>query len=470
MTGSMTGAAPVRESGYDYRRTWPVNPDAPPDSHEAKADFVDNGTNVISKERFYSKAWMEREWTHLWTRVWIWAAREEDIPEPGDFVTFELGRESIVIVRGEDGAIRAFFNVCPHRGNRLVHVAQGGLADGFTCSFHKWRFGFDGALQSVSDPETFRPEVLCSNLDLSAVRCESWEGFVFINLDPHAAPLLDQLGPLPDHARPYRLRDMRIVRRAQSVWDANWKVGVDGFNEAYHVHAIHPEILPIFNDYHAQIDLYPNGMSRMVTKFAFESPRLGGEAASFNDGLRALMREVGLDPESFAGRMEDVRPAIQQAKRERALRLGLDYSGFIDNQLTDDWNYFLFPNVQMGIHPEGVSLLYFRPHKDDPRKFIFDVIVMVHPQDDPEIAPPAYMGLPPGWDISARKPAEIEAIDPAKGGLGQVFDQDSALFPVVQQGIESMGYRGTVLCEQEQRVRHFHAELDRRLGITEARP
>src|SRR3546814_9151684 len=81
--------------------------------------------------------------------------------------------------------------------------------------------------------------------------------------------------------------------------------------------------------------------------------------------------------------------------------------------------------------------------------------------DLPEVQPPAYMGLPEGWDISARAPAEIEEIDPRQGGLGLVFDQDSSLFPLVQEGIESAGYRGAVLCEQEQRIRHFHAELDR---------
>ncbi|MBB4632391.1 aromatic ring-hydroxylating oxygenase subunit alpha [Sphingosinicella soli] len=455
----------MTEDSYDFRRTWPVNPDAPEDSHEVKAPFVDNGTAIISKDRYYSAEWMEKEWRHLWSKVWVWAAREEDIPEPGDFVVFELRRESIVIVRGEDGAIRAFFNVCPHRGNRVVYDSEGSLASGFTCSFHNWRFNLDGSLKAVTDPETFRPEVLCSKLDLSAVRCETWDGFIFINLDENAGPLLDQLGPLPDHARPYRLKDMRIVRRARSVWDANWKVGVDGFNEAYHVHAIHPEILPIFNDYHTQIDLYPSGMSRMVTKFAYESPRIGAEDGGFNEGLKALMREVGLDPDDFTGRMEDIRPAIQKAKRARADKLGLDYSQFIDNQLTDDWNYFLFPNLQMGIHPEGVSFLYFRPHKTDPRKFIFDVIVMVHPQDDPEIQPPAYMGLPEGWDISGRTPPLVEEIDPREGGLGLVFDQDSSLFPLVQEGIESSGYRGAVLSEQEQRIRHFHAELDRRLAI-----
>src|SRR3546814_14728458 len=116
---------------------------------------------------------------------------------------------------------------------------------------------------------------------------------------------------------------MRVVRRAQSVWDANWKVAVDGFNEAYHVHAIHPEILPNFNDYHTQIDLYPHGMTRMVTKFAYESPRLGSGETGLNDALKAMMREVRLYTETFRGRRQDVRPANQNANREAQTRLGL---------------------------------------------------------------------------------------------------------------------------------------------------
>src|SRR3546814_17567018 len=103
---------------------------------------------------------------------------------------------------------------------------------------------------------------------------------------------------------------MRVVRRAQTVWDANWKVAVDGFNEAYHVHAIHPEILPILNDYHPQIDLYPHGMSRMVTQFAYESPRLGSGENGVSDTVKSTVREVGLDTDDLRGRMRDVGPDI----------------------------------------------------------------------------------------------------------------------------------------------------------------
>ncbi len=448
-----------RTAVYDYRRTWPVNPDAPEDSYEAKAPFIDNGCGPMSKERYYSAEWMDAERRKLWPKVWNWAIREEDVPEPGDFRTFKIGKEIILIVRGEDEVIRAFYNVCPHRGNRLVMTDQGAFSDCITCPFHSWKFDFTGENTQVTDRETFRAEALQRDRHLEEVRCESWEGFVFINMDKDAPPLREHLGSLVDHAVPYKLADMRIMRRVRSVWDANWKVGFDGFAEAYHVHAIHPQILPIFDDYHAQIDLYPHGMTRAITKFASPSPRLA--SGGLNATLRAIMEEVGLDPDSFSGDISQVRPLVQRAKRERAASIGLDWSGFLDGQLTDDWNYAIFPNILLGLHPEGANLLYFRPHPDDPRKFIFDVIILMHPQKDKNFVPPAYMGLPPDADVSGEHEAEVIEVDWREGGLGLLFDQDSMLFTQIQEGVESAGFRGSILSQQEARLGHFHAELDR---------
>ena len=444
---------------YDYQRNWPVNPDAPAESHEAKAPFIDNGSGPISKERYYSLAWMERERTHLWARVWNWAGRVEDIPEPGDFFTFKIGLENFIVVRCEDNSIRAFFNVCPHRGNRLVWDEMGSLSQGFTCPFHNWHFKFNGEIESVTDRETFREEALKRNLDLSEIRCEIWEGFIFINMNAESECLTNHLGPLPDHAAPYKLKDMRIMRRVQSVWDANWKVGFDGFAEGYHVHCIHPQILSTFNDYHFQIDLYPNGVSRAISKFAEESPRLKNK--SINPGLKSIMEEVGIDPDNFNGGPADVRTAVQHAKRVNASKNGLDWSEFLDGQLTDDWNYSIFPNILLGLHPEGANLLYFRPHPTDARKFIFDVIILMHPQENSSIRPPAYMGLPEDTDLSGRNSAETILVDWREGGLGELFDQDAQLFSQIQEGVESHGFRGAILSGQEQRIGHFHAELDR---------
>ena len=96
--------------------------------------------------------------------------RVERIPDAGDFIVFEVGRESFLVVRGEDGAIRAFFNGCPQRGSRLA-IAGGSVGGGFTCPFHRWQFGLDGRLAQVTDRETFRPGALCRGLDLAEVRC-----------------------------------------------------------------------------------------------------------------------------------------------------------------------------------------------------------------------------------------------------------------------------------------------------------
>jgi hypothetical protein len=93
---------------------------------------------------------------------------------------------------------------------------------------------------------------------------------------------------------------------------------------------------------------------------------------------------------------------------------------------------------------------------------------MMHPQDDPLIQPPAYMGLPEGADLSGRELVEPQEIDWREGGLGELFDQDAGLFALVQEGVESVGYRGAILSEQEQRIRHFHAELDRYMAASPA--
>src|SRR3546814_21189983 len=95
---------------------------------------------------------------------------------------------------------------------------QGSLANGFTCTFHNWRFNLDGSLKGVTDPETFRPETLCRNLDLSAVLCESWEGFIFVNRNPDAGPLLDQLGPLTAPRSEERRVGQECVSTCRSRW------------------------------------------------------------------------------------------------------------------------------------------------------------------------------------------------------------------------------------------------------------
>ncbi|MEO1204433.1 MAG: SRPBCC family protein, partial [Pseudomonadota bacterium] len=121
----------------------------------------------------------------------------------------------------------------------------------------------------------------------------------------------------------------------------------------------------------------------------------------------------------------------------------------------------IFPNVQIGLHPEGAFLMRFLPHPTDPERFYYDTITLYRPVDDPSWAVPDWMGLPAGTDVSGEIRAEREFIAfGEKPDLGLVLDQDSELLPMVQKGIRSSAFDGPLWSEQELRLRHFHAELD----------
>jgi len=181
--------------------------------------------------------------------------------------------------------------------------------------------------------------------------------------------------------------------------------------------------------------------------------------------LRAILADVGIAPDSFTGSAREVRAAVQQAKRRRAAERGLDYSRFVDGQLTDSWATGIFPNVQIGCHPEGVFLMRFLPHPSDPERFYYDTMTLIAPSDHPDYKVPDWMGLPEGTDVSGKtRPACEHFAIGEDGNLGLVLSQDSELLPVVQKGMRSRGFRHQLWGEQEQRLRHFHAELERYLA------
>jgi phenylpropionate dioxygenase-like ring-hydroxylating dioxygenase large terminal subunit len=445
---------------YDFRRGWAVNASAPADSLEAKVAYIDNGTARIDPERYYNRAWMKREWERLWTRVWLIAGIVSDVREAGDYFTFDVGRETFLVTRTESGDIKAYYNVCPHRGNRLAHNDFGSLPR-FTCSFHSWQFGLDGSLQRITDKETFRPEVICHGPALREVRCAVRAGLIFINMNDEAEPLDAFIG-LPDgYLENYRLDEMFVVRHSISEWAANWKTGVDAFYETYHLHAVHPETQTVMNDLNVQCDLYPNGFSRMIVPLAVKSGRVGDQDA-VDEGLAFMMQDAGIDPGEYHDSAGAVRETIQRAKRERAARCGLDYSTLCDGQLSDSWATGIFPNVQIGLHAEGAFLMRFMPHPKDPERFFYNTMTLWRPCDDPSYTVPAWMGLPEGTDVSGETRPDVERTGVGEPpNLGLVLDQDSELLPVVQAGIRSRAFGGPLWSEQEQRLRHFHTELDR---------
>ena len=449
---------------FDYLTGIVVNPDAPSGSLEAKVPYVDNGTGVVDKDRYYSPEFMRREWEQLWPRAWLIAGVSSDAPGAGDYFLFDIGHESIIVVRTGSG-LRAHYNVCSHRGSRLVR-AERGTRLRFICPFHSWKFDLSGKLLSITDRETFREEVVCHEPGLVSLACEEHAGIVFVSMRENPPPLREWLGLPEGYLEAYRIDRMKVVRHVRTEWAANWKIGVEAFYETYHLHSVHPETRGVMADLDVQCDLYPNGASRMIVPIGRMTPRIADQD-TLNEGLRAMLADAGIDPLTYTGSARDVRGDIQKAKRARAATLGLDYSRFVDGQLTDSWATGIFPNVQIGCHPEGVFLMRFLPHATDPERFWYDTMTLVAPCDHPDYKVPDWMGLPDGTDTSGRVRPMCEVFLAGEdGNLGLVLGQDSELLPVVQKGMRSRGFRHQLWSEQEQRLRHFHAELELYLSGT----
>ncbi len=226
----------------------------------------------IPKDRYTSREFAEREWEQMWTKVWLLAGRASDIPEPGDYFTFEIGIESILVIRLPDGTIAARHNVCMHRGNRLRDPGRG-HAEKFSCLFHGWEYALDGTLLCVLDPESFPQGTPVSRFSLRPVRCDTWAGFVFVSLNPDVEPLRDYLGIIPEHLDVYGFERWKIAFECTIEIDCNWKTSVDAFNEAYHISATHPWTIAFSDDTRTIYDCYDKH-SRMIY------PRAAGQLAS----------------------------------------------------------------------------------------------------------------------------------------------------------------------------------------------
>ncbi|MDD9842102.1 MAG: aromatic ring-hydroxylating dioxygenase subunit alpha [Alphaproteobacteria bacterium] len=443
---------------------WPMELGAPADSLEAKQNRPsDLGLDIVNPARYHAREFMEKEWEFLWPRVWLLVGVTTDIKEAGDFITFQHGHEEFLIVRQEDNSIKAFYNVCPHRANRVCQIEHGSVPK-FTCPFHSWQFNCDGTLASITDEETYDKEIIQHRPGLTQVRCDIIGGLIFVNMDAKAPPLKEWIGLPENYIENYEIDKMHVVRHVRSEWQANWKTGVDAFYETYHLPHIHPQTQGVMEDF-SQVDLYPNGFSRMIVPIGVKSHRLADQT-TIDPYQEFMMAESGIDPKQFKGSAQEVRAAIQQAKRARGKKLKLThYDKFTDGQLTDSWATGFFPNVQIGMHPEGVFIMRFVPHPTDPERFYYDNMTLFRYVDDPDYTVPGWMGLPKDTDVTGQLRPDIEhfAVD-ERADLGEVLDQDVELVSCVQQGVKSRGFKGPLWCEQEDRLRHFHRELDRYLN------
>jgi phenylpropionate dioxygenase-like ring-hydroxylating dioxygenase large terminal subunit len=249
-----------------------VNPQDWPDGTPAwKAEDPDLGYDIIPAKRYTSEDFMKLEWERIWTKVWLLGGRSDDMKEPGDYICTEIGKESVLIVRQQDGSVRAFPNVCLHRGNKLRPEGRGN-AENFRCMYHHWTYDLGGTITRIPDMDTF-PQGGPPGMALKSYPCEEWGSFVWFSLNPDVEPLADFLSTMQQHIAPYHAERMAWTRDITVEWDCNWKASVDAFNETYHVQGIHPQLQWYLDDINVQIDCYGKH-NRYLIPFATVSPRV----------------------------------------------------------------------------------------------------------------------------------------------------------------------------------------------------
>ena len=200
----------------------------------------------LAAEVFTSPEQFELEREHIFKKVWLNVGRVEQLAKPGDYFVKDIAmcQTSILVVRGQKGDIRAFHNMCSHRGNKIAWDARGSCQL-FTCKFHGWSYALDGALKFVPDEENFFG-LQKDELGLTPVACEVWQGFIFINVDPQPQETLSEyLGELDSSLDGYPFGEISATSASWTTEvQANWKLVKDAFQEIYHVGFLHRRSIP----------------------------------------------------------------------------------------------------------------------------------------------------------------------------------------------------------------------------------
>jgi nitrite reductase/ring-hydroxylating ferredoxin subunit len=416
-------------------------------------------SGALRGERYTSPDFFAAEWEGVWTKTWQVAGRTREIPEPGDYVTIEIGPENILVVRQKDGRVRAFYNVCQHRGNRLVHQTEGGQPS-FTCDYHSWKWGIDGTLLEVQDEADFSQGSPCGRLRLAEVRCEIFKGFIFVNMDPDGVSLRTYLGPLWEQWQPYPIERMVRTQALTIKLPSNWKALIDNFSEVYHFATVHAPFLDYLEDNFRDIDceIFDEGHTLLRMKAALPSERhLAGGGEPIGKQLADELTRWGLDPADFRDRPRDTRLALQRQKRLLGPERGHDhYPGLTDSQLTDSHHYTIFPNFAAGLLADGILFHRLRPHATDPNRSYYDIHYYAVGEDAFSAISTAEGGIG-----AAQDDVPVEVLDYGDRSLGVLLDGDIATMKGQQLGLRSRGYRGGELSDQEFRLAFYHHMIDR---------
>ncbi|MDP3950421.1 aromatic ring-hydroxylating dioxygenase subunit alpha [Microbacterium sp.] len=438
------------------------------DEVNAKVPFHMDSPLRVPAERYYSREFFELEKEKLWPHVWQMAAREEEIPDPGDFVEYEIVGQSLLIIRQEDGSVKALYNACRHRATELGRDCGRFPGNQIVCPFHGWRWKIDGEITHVFGREGFDPETIKKeDISLKEAKCETWGGHVWINMDHDAPSLQEALFPAASLLDRAAVGNMRVKWWKEAIINCNWKLAQEAFFEGWHVKQTHPQLYTYKdspgNETNLQGTVYTpfmNGHGRFWAGDAKEG--YGGkpdflEAAKLNwsgQDAMTLERDVHVF-EGVANGMDTSSPEYVG----RAMKALFDYwdgAGIPHPPMGPEFmklwggDIHLFPNYLM--LPMYVNSLAYRvrPHNDDPDWCRFEVWSLTT--------------YPESYETPrAEKLGRFDKDDADHWGL--IPRQDFANLERMQRGIKSQSLPHTTLAELwEVTIANMHQELDRRLA------
>lgn len=413
------------------------------------------GTEDIDYSRYTSPEFFAREMDQMWTRTWQWACREEHIPEVGDYIVYDIGRRSVIVVRDAPDSIRGFYNSCLHRGTKLCASGSSGAQKHFTCPYHGWQWNVDGSIHDIPSDWDFQ-HINRDDFALPEVRVETWGGFVFINFDADAQPLLEYLDPLPEHFKNWKLEDRYIAVHVQKELPCNWKAAAEAFMENYHTKTTHPQLAPTVSGPSTQYDILGRHLSRFYCLTGYPDPVIGRELSEQEKLDYMLLGDKSLvtgGPRvEEGGTARSTLANILRKQFDEVMDVAVD--GLTDGEIIDTMEYTVFPN--MFLFP-GLSLpmVYrFRPIGMDPDRSLFDLLFLKpvpRSGERPEPPEPVRIGINDSY-------TRVEGLDP---GMAHVYDQDTSNLAFQQEGFHASRKPGQTLANfQEVRIRHFQQTLD----------
>jgi phenylpropionate dioxygenase-like ring-hydroxylating dioxygenase large terminal subunit len=320
---------------------------------------------------------------------------ESEIAEPGEWRTLEYLGESVLVIRGDDSDVRAFSNVCRHRGSRIVD-GHGGCAKVLTCPYHAWSYARDGRLVGVPHRQEY-PRLETEKLGLKPVALQNWRGFLFVTLEPGSPSVAEMMAPYEDEVAPYRFEDLRVLGRITvRPRQLNWKTLCDNYSDHLHIPVGHPGLTRLFG------------------------------------------RNYRIDAEPYADRMQgDIIETASANPSERMYQHYLPTADHLPESHRRKWLYYkLFPNIAFDIYPDQVDFMQFIPVSST--ETLLREISYALPDDRREMKAVRYLN----WRINRRVNAE-----------------DTELITRVQNGMQSASYEAGPLGTSEVCLRSFARKL-----------